>query len=375
MPSPSALAAPPRAARRSAPVPLVAGLATAAPPAVYEQERMLELLGLAGDPFATEIFGRCGVRRRHLGHPPAAWATTLQARTAATEAIIDAMAFDAVGRLAFDPDEIAVVVAGTYYGLGGPTLAHRLVDRLGLHPGTDKYHLLGVGCASAVPLLRMAAQALHDHPGGTALVVAAECVSGFLTPCAPGAPKVKVVGSSLFGDGCAAALVRLEETDGRTSAGGRAPAPAAAPAHAPRLLASAVHQLPGTLGEVRFAVSGEDSHMAMSRALPQIAAHGLAPLVDRFLADAGTEREQVGHWVAHPGGRGILDGLRAGLDLSEEQLAPSAAVLAEHGNVGTPSALFVLEQTHRMRDPQPGERGVMVTIGPGVTIGMALLEW
>ena len=27
------------------------------------------------------------------------------------------------------------------------------------------------------------------------------------------------------------------------------------------------------------------------------------------------------------------------------------------------------------RAPQPGERGLMVTIGPGVTVGLMLLSW
>jgi predicted naringenin-chalcone synthase len=50
-------------------------------------------------------------------------------------------------------------------------------------------------------------------------------------------------------------------------------------------------------------------------------------------------------------------------------------VLARRGNVGTPSALYVLQETERLRDPRPGERGLMVTIGPGVTVGLALLQW
>lgn len=350
------------AARRAGPLPTIAGLATAAPPQVYEQRDMLALLGLAGDEFAEGIFARCGVERRHLGTPPELWATTLQARTAHTERLLAGLATQAVDQLDFDPADVAVVVAGTYYGLGGPTIAHRLVEHCGLAPETDKYHLLGVGCASAVPLLRLAAQALSDHPGKQALVVAAECVSGFLTTCAPDDAKVKIVGSSLFGDGCAAALLTLGEA--RADAAPR-----------PRILDSVVHQVPDSLDEVRFAVSAGDSHMNMSRALPVIAANDLRPLVDGFLARSGLARGDVDHWIAHPGGRGILDGIRAGLELSAEDVAPSAAVLAEHGNVGTPSALFVLERVHELGDPQPGERGLMVTIGPGVTIGMALVQW
>lgn len=347
---------------RTGALPAISALATATPPQVYDQREMLTLLGLAGDDFAERIFARCGVQRRHLGTPPELWATTLQARTAHTERLLAGLAAQAVDRLEFDPGEIAVVVAGTYYGLGGPTLAHRLVEHCGLSPETDKYHLLGVGCASAVPLLRLAAQALHDHPGKQALVLAAECVSGFLTTCAPGDPKVKVVGSSLFGDGCAAALVTRGDADDGSAPG-------------PRILASSVRQLPGSLDEVRFAVSAQDSHMNMSRALPVIAERDLPALVDGFLHGAGATRADVDHWIAHPGGRGILDGIKAGLGLADEDVAASAAVLAEHGNVGTPSALFVLEATERLRSPAAGERGLMVTIGPGVTIGMALLEW
>lgn len=345
------------------PLPAIAGLATSAPPQVYDQRDMLSLLGLAGDAFSEGIFERCGVQRRHLGTPPELWATTLQARTPHTERLLAGLAEQAVDQLDFDPADIAVVVAGTYYGLGGPTIAHRLVEHCGLHPETDKYHLLGVGCASAVPLLRLAAQALRDHPGKQALVVAAECVSGFLTTCSPDDPKVKKVGSSLFGDGCAAALVTAHDPGEDDAAAG------------PRIVLSAVHQIPGSLDEVRFAVSGDDTHMNMSRALPVIAANDLRGLVDDFLARADLTREHVDHWIAHPGGRGILDGIKAGLQLTDDDVAASAAVLAEHGNVGTPSALFVLAKTHELRDPRPGERGLMVTIGPGVTIGMALLEW
>lgn len=342
--------------------PVIARLASAAPPQTYEQDEMLALLGLAGDPFAEGIFARCGVRRRHLGTPPELWSTTLQARTAHTERLLAGLARDAVDRLAVDPARIGVVITGTYYSLGGPTLAHRLIEHCELDPATDKYHVLGVGCASAVPLLRLAGQTLREQPPGRqALVVAAEACSGFLTPCAPADPRVKIVGSSLFGDGCAAALLELPDGDD---------------ADGPAIVASAVHQVPGTLDEVRFAVSADDTHMAMSQALPAIARDGLPALVDGFLErSGGLSRDDVDHWVAHPGGRGILDGVKAGLGLGDEDVAASAAVLARRGNVGTPSALYVLQETERLRDPRPGERGLMVTIGPGVTVGLALLQW
>ena len=85
------------------------------------------------------------VSRRRLEVSEATLPRTLQARTAATEDQLLRMAVEAVDQLAVDPREIGVVVTGTYYSLGGPTLAHRLVDRYGLDPATDKYHVVGVG--------------------------------------------------------------------------------------------------------------------------------------------------------------------------------------------------------------------------------------
>jgi alkylresorcinol/alkylpyrone synthase len=346
------------AAPREAPARLC-GLALATPESAFSQAELLRLLGLAGDDFATTIFARSGVQTRRLEVSEATLASTLQARTAATEDQLFRLAEAAIADLELDPSEIGVVVTGTYYSLGGPTLAHRIVDRYGLDPATDKYHLTGVGCASAVPLFRLATACLRDRPGGKALVVAAESISGFLTAARPGDEKVKIVGSALFGDGCAAALL---------DAGGEDPA-------GPELLGTAVHQVPGTLDFVRFAVSGDDSHLAMSRELPALAESGVRLLVERFLDEHGLDLADVDHWLVHPGGRGILEALQRALEFSDEQVGPSVRVLAEFGNVGTPSALFVLHKTIAERAPAAGDYGLMVTIGPGVTVGLMLLAW
>jgi polyketide synthase Type III len=339
-------------------VPRVCGVSVATPARAFRQEEMLELLGLAGDEFAEGIFARCGVRERHLEVSPEVLATTLQERTVATEEQHLRLAVEAIDGLALDPGEVGVVVTASYYALGGPTLAHRLVDRYDLNADVDKYHLAGIGCASAVPLFRLAGQALRDRPGQKALVVASESITGFLTAAQPGDGKAKVVGSALFGDGCGAALL----------AGGHdEPGPA--------VLATAVHQVPGTLDHVRFAVSGSDSHMEIARDLPAMAETEVKPLIDRFLRGQGLDRDAIDHWLVHPGGRGIVEGVQHGLGLSDEQMEPSMHVLSEYGNVGTPSAFFVLRATTDLRRPETGDHGLMVTIGPGVTVGLMLLAW
>jgi predicted naringenin-chalcone synthase len=339
--------------------PLLTGLSISHPSRTYSQAELLELFGLAGNEFAEGIFARSGVRTRRLSLTRESLQQTLQARAAATEEEIFDMAHAALEQLDFDPAEVGVLVTAGYWSLGGPTLGHRLLDHFALAPGTDKYHVTGVGCASAVPLLRLAGQVLRARPGERALVVAAESVSGFLTGAQPGDERTKVVGSALFGDGCGAALLDHWDPD----------------LAAPEIVASAVHQLPDSLDQVRFMVGEVDSYMQIGRELPLIAETGLPALVDDFLGANRLDRTDVDHWLLHPGGRGILEGAQRGLGLSDQQVAPSAAVLAEYGNVGTASSFFVLRAAEQMRDPRPGERGLLISIGPGVTIGLMLLTW
>ena len=344
------------------PLPTISGLASATPDTSLDQAQVLDLLGLTGDAFAETVFARCGVHRRGLEISPESLDQTLQQRTAFTEEQLMRLATEAVDALGADLDDVGVVVTANYYSLGGPTIAHRLVDHYALRADTDKYHLVGVGCTSAVPLLRLASQALRDRPAEKALVVTAESTSGFLSSLSASDERVKIVGAALFGDGAAAALLSLEPP-GRGDGTG------------PRILSTAVHQVPGTIDHVRFAVSGEDAHMRMARELPVFAETGVPELVHRFLDRHQVNAGMIDHWPLHPGGRGILEGVQRGLGLSSEDVGPSAAVLSEHGNVGTPSAFLVLQRLIADRCPEPGQLGLAITIGPGVTVGLMLLEW
>ena len=347
-------------------LPHISRLALAGPETSFTQSDVLGLLGLSDDEFAQRIFSRCGVQRRSLTLTDEFLATTVQGRTHAIEQHLLDYAVRAIDELQIDPAEIAVVVSATLYSLGGPTIAHRLVDHYEMDPSTDKYHVVGVGCASAVPLVRLASQALRDQPGKKALVVAAESMTGILMGAAEDDERSKTVGSSIFGDGCAAALIEFDS--GTPANTGVTPA-------GPVVLDSKVHQVAGTLGAVRMELTPEDSYLHLIRELPDVASEGLLELVDGFLATNGLEREAIDHWLVHPGGRRIIESVQEALDLSREDVAASYDVLAERGNMGTPSIFYVMNRAVELRRPLAGELGLMVTVGPGVTVGLMLLRW
>jgi alkylresorcinol/alkylpyrone synthase len=183
-------------------------------------------------------------------------------------------------------------------------------------------------------------------------------MSSILMPARDQDTRAKTVGSAIFGDGCAVALLSADpHADG------------------PLILDSQVHQIAGTLGAVELECSDADSHLHLARELPDLAGAGLGDVVDRFLARNRLQREQIDHWIVHPGGRRIVENVEAALGLEQAQTELSWRVLSEHGNVGTPSIMYVLRDTIEQREPTAGQRGLAVTVGPGVTVGLMLLGW
>ncbi len=340
------------------PGPRIAGLAVSEGHALASQEDALERLDLAGDEFAEGIFARAGVRRRRLNLEAEFLGSNLQGRAEEIEQELLCQATLAIDRLELEPASIGTVFTSSLYSLGCPTLAHRLIEHYRLAPSTDKYHVTGVGCASAVPLFRLAVQALHANPSRDVLVVAAESMSSILMPARSGDPRAKTVGSAIFGDGCAAALLsRGEEASG------------------PTILATRQHQIPDSLEAVKLVTDERDSHLDLARELPDIVAEELAELVQAFLRSNQMSTRHIEHWMLHPGGRRIVEQARDALGLSDEDVEISWKALAEHGNVGTPSIFYVLNSTIEKRRPAHGEHGLAVTVGPGVSVGLMLLQF
>ena len=115
--------------------------------------------------------------------------------------------------------------------------------------------------------------------------------------------------------------------------------------------------------------------MHMGRELPTIAREGVAKLVDDFLAERGLTRERIEHWMSTPAGAGSSRASRRASGSAARTSQVSYDMLANYGNMGTPSSFYVLKGVAERNEPNPGELGLMLTIGPGVTVGLMLLRW
>jgi len=111
--------------------------------------------------------------------------------------------------------------------------------------------------------------------------------------------------------------------------------------------------------------------MRLDPSVPELIAQHLRPWLAAWLAPQGLSIDGIGSWAVHPGGPRIIRSVVAGLGLPEAAAEASRAVLAEHGNMSSPTVLFILRRLQQLGAPRPT---VALAFGPGLVAEAALLD-
>lgn len=260
-----------------------------------------------------------------------------------------------------DPGAVDVIVSVSCTGFMIPAVDAYVADALGMGPRLVRLPITESGCAGGVVGLARARDYLTAHPGAVALVLALEFASLTFQRWDRGAANV--VSTAIFGDGGAAVVLVGAEHP-------RAKQPGLA-----RVADAGSIFFPGTTHLMGFHLRNQGLQIVLDRGLAPFVRREVVCAVGRFLDSCGLTRADIAHWILHPGGRRIIEVMSERLGLSAEDLAPTEAVLAEHGNMSSVTVLFVLDEMLRDRRPRTGELGVLGAFGPGFGAEFALLEF
>jgi alkylresorcinol/alkylpyrone synthase len=248
------------------------------------------------------------------------------------------------------------VICVSSTGHATPSLDARLINELGLPRSATRLPVWGLGCAGGAAGLARAFDYCRAHPEALALITTLECCS--LTFLAGDVSKKNMVATAIFADGAAAALVAGSEIGGE----------------GPRIRATRSHLFPDSYRVMGWDFGDEGMELVLSPKLPAIVKQELPPLVDGFLQEQGLAREDLTHYITHPGGAKVIDAYRQALNLSDDDLALTEAMLRNHGNVSSASVLYVLEQWFASGGSQQPGHGLLSAFGPGFSAEMLLLE-
>jgi alkylresorcinol/alkylpyrone synthase/polyketide synthase Type III len=353
---------------------VIAAVSSAFPAQSYSQEEIGAHLGLE-NRVVQRLLRSPHIQRRHLylpeldpqtgrGRTESPVELHTKFRDGALELGSQAIG-TALDAASLSPTDVDYLLCVTSTGFMVPGLSSLLSRELGFKRNLVRADVVGMGCNAGLNGMNPLVQWVQNHPGGVALLVCCEINSAIYV--VDETPRTGIV-NSLFGDGAAAVVLTGYDGNGT----GPAPSP-----QTPRVVDFESFCIPDQWEAMRFdwnAAAGKWSFY-VDRDIPYVLGLNIREPVESLLKRNGLDVSGVQHWIVHTGGGLVIDSVRRGLDLDEHAVRHTRSVLRDYGNISSGSFLVSLQRLLAEGSVSAGDRGVMVTMGPGAQIETALLDF
>jgi alpha-pyrone synthase len=226
-------------------------------------------------------------------------------------------------------DEIGLIVFVTSTGFVAPGIDAKLIESLGLRRNIARIPVNFMGCAAAMTGLRVCCDYVRAHPHSKALMVCLELSS---VNAVFNDDLNDIIIHSLFGDGCAAAVIGADTVDKLVGRGKFV------------IKDNFSHLVKNTEDGITLGVKDNGITCLLSRHLPDYIENGVGAIVKDFLATHQMTKSDIDLWAVHPGGTKIIEKVQLSVGLDDEQVADSWEILREYGNMLSCSILFVMER-------------------------------
>ena len=222
-----------------------------------------------------------------------------------------------------------------------------------------------MGCNAGLNGLNPLVQWVKNHPGRVALLVCCEINSAMYV--LDDTVRTGIV-NSLFGDGAAAAVLTSYAENGTGPARSRP---------MPCVIDFESFCLPDQWAAMRFDWNDDAGKWSfyLDRDIPYVIGFNIREPLERLLKRNRLDFSAIKHWVLHTGGGAVIDSVKLSLGLEEHDVRHTRSVLHDYGNISSGSFLVSLERLLAEGCASAGDRGVMVTMGPGAQIETALFQF
>ncbi len=249
------------------------------------------------------------------------------------------------------PEQIATLLFTSCSCPSIPAIDGLILEQSGFPRTTSRIPIFQHGCAGGVVGLGIASElARLGHP---VLLNSVELCSLVFNSRNPS--PAELVGSAIFADGAACAVISPEDS-GLT------------------FVARESYLIPQSRHLMGYELLDDGFHLRLDRDLPRMLGSSAPERVQQFLQNHQLTTKDVRYWLFHPGGIKILNFLESAFGLAPEQARWSRDVLQSVGNLSSATVLFVLDSFLRAQVVKTGEYALMVGIGPGLTLELILFQ-
>ncbi|RLE31066.1 MAG: type III polyketide synthase [Acidobacteria bacterium] len=346
--------------------PRITAVGTANPQPTYTQDEVLELFR-CDDPKVRRFFESGHIHKRHLVLPeqgpdgivPDENGTELLEKHTRISLEIGSEAIrKCLANSPYRADQLDYIAAASSTGFLCPGLTAYFIEGNGMRPNTHRTDIVGMGCNAGMNSLLTTASFAAANPGRPAMVVACEvCSAAYVFDMTV---RTGVV-NSLFGDGAAAALVIADEDLSATDG--------------PQVMDFESCIVHAARDEMRFDFEEGKFSFFLGWEVPYLIGENVRTPVFDLLDRWGLKKRDISHWIVHSGGKKVIDAIKYNIGITEYDVRHTYSILRDYGNISSASFLFSLQELMKEGVTEEGDWGVVIAMGPGVSIETGLLRW
>jgi len=240
-------------------------------------------------------------------------------------------------------------------GIMIPSLDAYLINDLELRQDIIRLPVTEMGCAAGISGMIYAKQFLQANTNKRAAIVSFEAPTA--TFQLNDLSMANMVSSAIFGDGSACVLMSSEEA-----------------CKGPEIIDESMYHFYNDTHMMGFDLTNSGLKMILDIDVPEKISDHFPDIIHPFLKANDTKIEDINYLIFHPGGKKIINTVEALFGAMGKNIDDTKEVLRLFGNMSSATVLYVLERMLK-KDMKKGEKGLMLSFGPGFSAQRILLQW
>ncbi|SHM93112.1 type III polyketide synthase [Polaribacter sp. KT 15] len=253
------------------------------------------------------------------------------------------------------PTDIDYIITVSCTGIMIPSVDAYLINSLEMKQDIVRLPVTEMGCAAGVSGIIYAKNFLKANPNKRAAVIAVEAPTA--TFQLEDYSMTNIVSAAIFGDGASAVVLSSYQED-----------------KGPKIIDEAMYHFYNATKMMGFKLVNTGLQMILDKEVPQTISDHFPAIIHPFLEKNNLKIDDIDHLIFHPGGKKIVQTVEALFGVLGKNIDDTKEVLRLYGNMSSATVLYVLER-FMDRNPAKGERGIMLSFGPGFSAQRILLEW
>jgi len=251
--------------------------------------------------------------------------------------------------------EIDYIITVSCTGIMIPSIDAYLINSLAMKQDIVRLPVTEMGCAAGVSGMIYAKNFLKANPNKRAAVIAVEAPTA--TFQLDDFSMANIVSAAIFGDGAASVILSSHPED-----------------KGPEIVDEAMYHFYDAIHMMGFNLVNSGLQMILDKEVPQKISDHFPAIIHPFLEKNKLKIQDIDFLIFHPGGKKIVNLVEGLFSDLGKNIEDTKEVLRLYGNMSSATVFYVLERIMN-NQPKAGEKGIMLSFGPGFTAQRVLLEW